>query len=659
MNDFDRDESRMRRMNGLLALQVLPVDPDTDNPKRNPLTYQPVFRVVTKIVASAHANGALHNGCFTSEAIAGSKERARIYEVTRNLAHFTFFQQCFYEKNPFTVTVQLPDRFAAHSVEGVDQVLSLLFMIAASEVTNSDPLFWSFLTLPDSDYVEQYTTLSSKTKTERVGGLLQFAKSKLTARLPQVELKPSDISNMMIETGMVDRAFISIDKVSSCAERSMYFQKVLQDQEHLLGWEAALRATYDVRDAVEAEAEALTAVGDVMMHKVADAQYWPWTKIKLLSSPAEAGIDVAHAPPVSKRLAQFLQRTGNTVHQLSRHCGNVVSSDFGLSTSLQSTTELSRKYSAKLAHEYLHITHPPKPTGRTLVQLQDLLMEIIAHGSGFEEADRLDAIDEDISEIHDVIDQGIDAFEQQYKDVRVAMTERLLRNLREMQVEQMLAWTSAQMLLSNVLTALDTDPFEDAEDLPIMELADDESPCRLHERKVAEERQLNITRTVHPEQIISSGQQQQQQQPDDGTTFHISGKGGAGLFYRPSKPSPARHVDAASSSGNPYESEELRGSLRHMEADDRKSSKPASASDVPSDPRLIELQSLVQKQSKTNLLDAKDDDLDDFGADGVVGKRRSVQRGPSSQQASPLQQTEGAGRKKWMNEEDSADPFQW
>ncbi len=653
--DFDRDDSRMKRMNGLLALQVLPVEGPQDT-VRNTLLQAPCYRVVTKLVASVTMSHTdmLHNGCFTSEPIPGSKERARIYEVTRNLNHFLFFQQLFYEKNPFTITAQLPDRSSAHTVEGIDQVLALLFIIAASDVTNNDPTFWSFLTLPDADYDEQYMALSSKTKTERVGGLLQLAKSKLTARLPQLELKPSEISNMMIETGMVDRAFITMDKISQCAERSMYFSRVLEGDDHLELWEAALKRMYDVRDAVELESDALTAVGDTLVTKVADAQYWPWTKFKLLAqSSSSSGL--------AQRLSQILHRTGNVAHQLSRNSNNVISSDFGLSTSLQCTTVLSRRYSAKLAHEYLHVTHQPKPNGRTLIQLQDQLMEIIAKGRGFEEADALDAIDDEISEIHDLLDRGIDGFERQFHDMRIAMTERLVRNLREMHVEQMLAWTSAQMLLSNLASAMESDPFDDVEDLPIMELPDHESPAR----RAAMEQELQNAALV------------------EDATYRITSKG-TGLFYRPAKQQPTRPTETEPNQANPTSPKPAgssSGKVKHVDTSEpqaeelssvfgwklqRPREESADSAKEPmvtssSDPRLAELQTLVQKQSKAQLLDTHQED-DEFGAEEFSGRRRAAGRqGPSSvgsSNGSPLHAMD-APRRKWMNEEDSADPFQW
>eukprot|EP00744_Colponema_vietnamica_P014584 GILI01020408.1.p1 GENE.GILI01020408.1~~GILI01020408.1.p1 ORF type:complete len:430 (-),score=115.02 GILI01020408.1:112-1353(-) len=110
-------------------------------------------------------------------------------------------------------------------------------------------------------------------------------------------------------------------------------------------------------------------------------------------------------------------------------------------------------------------------TGRTLLNLQKDLKTIFELGRGVSEADMLDRIDDDGSEIQDQMDNIIETFQAHFTEIRHdALHASVAQYLKELVVFLKLSWVSAEMAIKDTCSNIQEDLFMDLdkEELPFV-----------------------------------------------------------------------------------------------------------------------------------------------------------------------------------------------
>ncbi|CUG91773.1 Hypothetical protein, putative [Bodo saltans] len=262
--------------------------------------------------------------------------RPRIYRVRRNLEHLLWFRTLMSEKVPYGVVNPLPvTKEDAHSRDGVDQVVAFLSIFSSCADLKGDPLFWSLLTKPDDEFQELFLTLKPTTSTSSSGSsssqhnnigstndhneqasttppsstpfsarnfmgaiqkkLMSNAKKLVAPKYPSKALKPDKISDMLMETGVIDRALMSLDKVNSCVKTSYYFEdEKLKNASREKAWEDAAQKAFLLRDALEAERDDLLETANAL-RDLAFPSYWPWTRDSVMEELRPAAAPTASA----------------------------------------------------------------------------------------------------------------------------------------------------------------------------------------------------------------------------------------------------------------------------------------------------------------------------------------------------------------------------
>lgn len=354
-------------------------------------------------------------------------------------------------------------------------------------------------------------------RAKKTANLIKHINEKLT--LPDEEIKPERISKGMVESGMIDRAFFSCDKLNVTAASSLHFQTELQRHDTVFyAWGDALDAAYRLKVAMEDLAEAQEALVPAL-RDLCDANYWPWTREKVFEDEAKPKL----SPRVhtSHRLTHYGQRVANIHTVVSGIEKNFVSDGLISAITLGAMLYSGHRWSCAVAHQRLHrgnkidaalrsavrgldlhrstarvaapgiVVHnrytmsemrkallgvppifvqavrtsltPTAPaTGRSLLGLQQDLKTIFELGRGVSEAAMLDMLDDDTSEIQDTLDDVIGTFEAHFREVRHdALYANVAQYLRELAVFLKFSWMSAELAIRDTYKSIDEDLFTD------------------------------------------------------------------------------------------------------------------------------------------------------------------------------------------------------
>lgn len=348
--------------------------------------------------------------------------------------------------------------------------------------------------------------------------------------VPEEEIKPEQISKGMIESGMIDRAFFSCDKLNANIGSALHFQKELEKKDPLFyAWGDSLDALYRLKVALEDLSAAEDAVAPAL-RDLCDTNYWPWTKEKVFEEELKPKL----SPRVhtSHRLTHYAHRIANIHNEVSRIEKSFVSDGLVSAVTLGAMLYSGHRWSCAIAHQRLHrgnkidpslrhavqgldqyyamVTNPSlasgaaltntynvaemkkvllgvppifvqavrtsltptaPTTGRSLLSLQKDLKTIFELGRGFSEADLLDRIDDDGSEIQDQLDTIIDTFQSHFNEIRHdALHASVAQYLKELVVFLKLSWVSAEMAIQDTYTGIREDLFMDLdkEELPFV-----------------------------------------------------------------------------------------------------------------------------------------------------------------------------------------------
>lgn len=609
--------------------------------------------------------------------------RPRIYRVRRTLEHLLWFRSMMHDKVPYGVLNPLPvTKEDAHSRDGVDQVVTFLSIFSSCPELKSDPFFWSLLTKPDDEFQELFTTLkptgggssnaSPSTSTAQhvsmgsmnaeaadapqagqqtnhpsfsarsfMGALqrkLVTSAKKLVAppKFPSKALKPDKISDMLMETGVIDRALMSLDKVSSCVKTSYYFEdEKLRNQPVDAAWEEAAVTAFQLRDALEAERDALVETANAL-RDLAFPSYWPWTRdgvmedVRPLTTPAVQETPPRHAkkadapaggadgsepsppttpasppqiarPPPSQRLTHYLHRVANAAQEMGRLSLLIFGEEFAVSINLVRMTVSARTFSAAAAHERIFsLEHQPRPKGRGLCEIQAELNKLVAEGTGHEELEAFDAMDDEVTAIHEAVDEAVGSFQRHHRDALCIMKQRLARDTKELIMGQVMNWKSALLLLADLKTTLELDKFMDDEDLPFTN-----APV-VHNPSPIQKRRFEAQQHVWGQQVMAFNQQQCGAD-DHAQTTEAKPKSGFGSLLEsrnaPKRRQALRFDDEGSSTtsgANPFDTEV---EMTHAGTSKSGASPKGTAAATPERENSIqvlpeELQDVVNSQSK-------------------------------------------------------------
>jgi hypothetical protein len=603
-----------------------------------------IHYVITSRIAAEFACANSPRSGATSASGTAASRCPRIYRVRRNLEHLIWFRSMMCEKVPYGVVNPLPvTKEDAYSRDGVDQVVAFLSIFASCAELKGDPLFWSLLTKPDDEFQELFVALkpssssssgASTTNTAHSGihagstndpsesqsspptsgfsargmmgaiqkKLMSQAKKLAAPKYPSKALKPDKISDMLMETGVIDRALMSLDKVNSCVKTSYYFEdEKAQNGPREKAWEEAAQKAFLLRDALEEERDALIETANAL-RDLAFPSYWPWTRDCVMeelrpttstsiaigfgtttpakqqsaetgqegladstqavapSSPQSLGTPASPQiarPPPSQRLTHYLHRVANAAQEMGRLSLLIFGEEFAISVNLVRMTISARTLSASTAHERIFsLEHQPRPKGRGLCDIQALLNKLVAEGTGHEELDAFDAMDDEVTAIHEETDEAVNSFERHHGDALRIMHQRLGRDMKEMIVGQVVNWKSALLLLADLKTTLELDQFLDGENLPFTNAPVVHNPSPLQKRRFEAQQQ------VWGQQVTAFNEAQQ-----EGTTASTatkSSKGGFGALLE-SRGQPKRRqalqyddegtTTGSASGGNPFDTE--------------------------------------------------------------------------------------------------------
>lgn len=578
--------------------------------------------------------------------------RPRIYRVRRNLEHLLWFRTLMSEKVPYGVVNPLPvTKEDAHSRDGVDQVVAFLSIFSSCAELKGDPLFWSLLTKPDDEFQELFLTLKPTTSTSSSGSsssqhnnigstndhneqastppsstpfsarnfmgaiqkkLMSNAKKLVAPKYPSKALKPDKISDMLMETGVIDRALMSLDKVNSCVKTSYYFEdEKLKNASREKAWEDAAQKAFLLRDSLEAERDDLLETANAL-RDLAFPSYWPWTRDSVMeelrppAAPTASALDTKtpakqqsssaasqdalgdstqalapsspqpngtpatppsattawppqkSRPPPSQRLTHYLHRVANAAQEMGRLSLLIFGEEFAISINLVRMTINARTLSASAAHERIFSSeHQPRPKGRGLCDIQALLNKLVAEGTGHEELDAFDAMDDEVTAIHEETDEAVNSFERHHGDASRIMHQRLGRELKEMTVGQVVNWKGALLLLADLKTTLELDQFMDGEELPFTNAPVVHNPSPLQKRRFEAQQQ------VWGQQVTAFNQAQQEDEATNNTSTK-SAKSGFGALLesrgQPKRRQALQYDDegtntGSASGGNPFDTE--------------------------------------------------------------------------------------------------------
>lgn len=418
----------------------------------------PAYRVTTKVrVLTGDRDAPMDEDAFGGRVVANIFET---YPVTRTLEELRWFRDQYWEKEPYSIVAPLPDPAKASSLKAVDQILAMLFLMSSSPRTNTDPLFWALLTAADDDF---RSLVHVRTKGEKLSKAFWSAVAHYTTAQPKRELKPTTISKAMVESTMIDRAFLTVDKLNTCVESLDAFQQRSHQCHAILhAWEDAHEKLYMLRVSLDHISAAAKRIAP-SLREMCDTNYWPWTKEEVFAD-AMTQVEAGNALHPSHRLTHYMHRAANNAAQVANAEGGVVSDEWAMGVSLCVTLWRAYEHSAVHCDAHLRETPLKSSAGSTLVQLQSAALKIIESGTGFPEAEKLERIDAEVTDIQDNIDARCVDFDTHFDEVKREIAVRALRHLKELRVAQALAWQSTQLLIDDFNKCLSDDPFVDLED---------------------------------------------------------------------------------------------------------------------------------------------------------------------------------------------------
>lgn len=643
---------------------------------------EPAFTITSKI-SSRYAPG-------PSCSVAGesgspnSDQRPRLYRVRRTLSQLVWFRDLMIDKVPYCVTVELPTKDDASTLSGADRVIAMLFIFSSCPELKEDPLFWCLLTQPDEEFEEQYRNLRQsdgrgealqriakkalavtlhhrRGTTTRVRGGAPVHLNLTLSKLPQKDLKPTKISDMLMETGVIDRALVTLDKISECVGASYYFEGVVDaNEQRTVAWQEATDAIHHLRGAMKDE---LCSMRDVAtsLRELAFPSYWPWSREAALAEdgPRDATLPPVRPPP-SQRLTHYLHRTSNACLEVGRLSNNVYGDDFSVSTGLYNAVVASRSFSADVAHHRLHSNEfGPRPKGRNLSGIQDEFLVLVGDGRGHDALDELDAMDDELSCIHDAVDDAVTTFEGHNDAAALIMGSKMLREIKELIVGQDVCWRGAILLLADLKTTLDLDSFLDDEPLPFTNAPVVHNPSATQKQKFEEHQHRWGT------QIVEFIKQQQDSQSEvaavgtDGATA-LKTFFSKPLLHKKQKRSALKMVERDEDGNeveNPFEAE-------YQEMDQWKSPNaqplhadpqafPPQTFTSPQDVLPDDLRAVIEKQSQTFLLDK------DCSPEANSSATEELFEEESDNKRKGMWQKKHATPSRWGAIQNEEDPFQW
>lgn len=435
------------------------------SPKRD--TVVPTYRIATWLSGMIQDGESFATRSSFAKTEALSKQQ--LFVVCRTLDQLSWFKSQFLQKEPYCVLSPLPQEENWRSYAACDSVLSLIIFMISSRAAAADPLLWSLLTAKDEDFAAQAESEKGKDlklSSEHVRKLQKMASSDERTALQKVA-KPTIVSPQMLETTMSDRAFVSLDKIALCVDAAQEFHRRREARPPgLLGtWKRVYEESCKTRFDSEALHEASTAVAQ-SFRELAETNVWPWEGAVDPATPYRQAIDYdsARLKLPTMRLSRFMQRTSLNVQELGRRDGEVMTEAFHQVCALMALNQFALQRSLLFADAALNNSDQCL----RLLSLQQEVVQLIEQGQGFAELPKLEKVDEEVSKIHDYVDESLTAFENCAIDVKAGVSERWTCQTREYIIQQKVGWEATSVLLTDLKNALDNDTFLDEEPLPIV-----------------------------------------------------------------------------------------------------------------------------------------------------------------------------------------------
>jgi len=507
---------------GVVALEVIPVD-ETEAGYDHPC-----YHIVARVLM------AYYKGPPLPPSTPKGNVEERMFRVIRSLRQLQQINALRVLRNPFVVLFPLPRESIALSNEGIDHVIAYLFAYFAAADTSGvqQQLLWGCLTNRDNELFQSKLNdalaIAEADSLSGRGDVFRKRKKdimgKTALRPPVQDPKPHEISDLMIETGMSERAFFSLDRINGCVTQVLHFTRVANAKELCEAWQAAASKAYALRKSQMDLAAGAKDVAVALRELQHCGLFWPWTREAVLQSHADRRSQLAK--PISLRLAHYVQRASNNWIEVNRIESSAFGHDLALATSLVKGAHSARMFTAGVASECaLHFgaAHNTRP----LAELQDAVIALLAKGRGFVESEALERIDDEVTAIHDEADAAVHTFEATSKQALAAAMAQWSKAFAEAHASQLLYLKSTILLLEDFNRTLQEDPLTDLEDLPIFVLHDPHSA---------------------PQQSSTTGDGNKSA-PQQDVWIRVSGKGaGFGDRFRGSTSNPFDIGDASASS---------------------------------------------------------------------------------------------------------------